>query len=144
MSAPKSFHENFTRSDEVKSSSNRSFGLVFAGVFAIIGFWPLYGTGEVRLWALAIGAAFLVVALAKPAILAPLNKLWLKFGLLLHKIVNPAIMGFLFFVTITPIAIIVRARGKSFLLTAFDPKVESYWILREPPGPEPEDMKNQF
>lgn len=144
MEAQKSLHENLTRSDEVKGSSNRSFGLVFAGVFALIGLWPLYGSGEVKIWALAMAAVFLIAALAKPEILAPLNKLWLKFGLLLHKIVNPVIMGFLFFCTITPIAIIMRAWGKQFLHTAFDPKVESYWILRQPPGPEPEDMKNQF
>lgn len=144
MSARKSFHENLIRSDEVKGSSNRSFGLVFACVFAIIGIWPLYASGSVRLWALAVAAGFLIAALAKPEILAPLNKLWLKFGLLLHKIVNPVIMGFLFFITITPIALIQRARGKKFLHTTFDSGAESYWIMREPPGPEPEDMNNQF
>ena len=144
MVAQKSFHESFTRSDEVKGSSNRSFGLVFAGVFAIVGLWPLYETGDVRIWALAAGAVFLIAAFAKPDILAPLNRLWLKFGLLLHKIVNPVIMGILFFLTVTPIALISRVVGKKFLQTTFDSEVESYWIMREPPGPEPEDMSNQF
>ena len=144
MAARKSFHENLTRSDEVKGSSNRSFGLVFACVFTIIGLWSLYASGSVRLWALAVGAVFLIAALAKPDILAPLNRLWLKFGALLHKIVNPIIMGILFFITVTPIALISRIVGKKFLHTAFEPGAESYWILREPPGPEPEDMNNQF
>lgn len=144
MAAQKSFHENFTRLDEAEGSSNRSFGLVFAGVFAIVGLWPLYGSGDVRIWALAAAAVFLILALAKPDLLAPLNRLWLKFGLLLHKIVNPVIMGILFFLTVTPIALISRVVGKKFLQTTFDSEAESYWILREPPGPEPEDMSNQF
>ena len=139
-----SFHEKLTSSDEVKGGSNRSFGLVFAVVFAVIGFWPLIWSGSPRIWALTIALVFLALAIVAPAILAPLNRLWLKFGLLLHKVVNPLVMGLLFFFVITSTAIVVRLLGKRLLDTAFDPNAESYWIYRDPPGPEPVDMKNQF
>jgi hypothetical protein len=89
-------HENFAERSEVKSSSERSFGLVFTVVFGIIGFWPLLDGEGFRIWALIVGAIFGLAALFFPAALKPLNRVWFKFGLFLHKIVNPIIMGLLF------------------------------------------------
>jgi hypothetical protein len=85
-----------------------------------------------------------VVALVYPRLLAPLNKLWLKFGLLLYKVMNPLVLGLLFFVTITPIGIVMRLFGKDFLRLRLDRSAKSYWIERTPPGPPPQSMKNQF
>jgi len=79
-----------------------------------------------------------------PKVLAPLNKLWMKFGLLLHSIVNPLVMGLLFFLTITPIALFFRASGKDQLRLKLDPAARSYWIVREPPGPDPKTMPNVY
>lgn len=139
-----STHEDLIRSDDVKGSSNRSFGVVFAVVFAVIGLWPLIGAGPVRLWALAVSLVFLLLAFIAPKTLAPLNRLWLKFGLLLHKVVNPVIMAVMFFLVITPTALVVRLIGKRLLQTSFDREAASYWIERDPPGPDPADMQNQF
>ena len=137
-------HEDFAREEEVKASSNRSFGFVFAAVFAIIGLWPLFHGNAVRLWSLGIGVAFLVIALASPTLLAPLNRLWMKFGLLLHAIVNPVVMAFLFFSTVTPIALFLRWQGKDPLRLKLDPNAKTYWIDRTPPGPSPDTMPRQF
>ncbi len=136
--------EDFSRDDEVQIGSERGFGLVFAAVFTIIGCWPLIGGGSVRIWALAISGAFLAVALVTPRILRPLNLVWFKFGLVLHKIVNPLVMGLMFFVVITPTALIMRAVGKDPLHREFDADADSYWIERSPPGPAPDTMSNQF
>ena len=138
------FHEDFGRSDEVKGSSDRTFGIVFTVLFAVIGLWPLLGGGGVRVWSLALAGGFLALALVRPGVLRPLNRLWMKFGLLLHMIVNPLVMGLLFFVTVTPIGLAMRLVGKDPLGRHFDPAAESYWVLRDPPGPAPETMKNQF
>jgi hypothetical protein len=73
-----------------------------------------------------------------------LNRLWLKFGLLLYKVMNPLVLGLLFFVTITPIGLVMRAFGKDFLRMKMDRSAKSYWIDRAPPGPPPQSMKNQF
>ena len=99
-----STHERLSDNETVKGSSDRSFGLVFAAVFTIIGLWPLISSSGVRWWSLAIALVFAGVAFARPSLLAPLNLLWTKFGLLLNRIVSPLVMGLLFFVVITPIA----------------------------------------
>jgi hypothetical protein len=124
--------------------SNRSFGLVFAAVFALIGLFPLVHGGNVRWWALAISLVFLAVALTVPFVLSPLNRLWFKFGMLLHHVVNPVILGFIFFVIITPMGVLTRLFGGKLLTLGYDKTVPSYWHRRTPPGPEPESVRNQF
>lgn len=137
-------HESITRTAPVKGSSDRSFGYVFAAVFAAIALWPFLHGNAVRWWSLAIAAAFLVAALAAPALLAPLNRVWTKFGLLLHKVTNPVIMGLVFYVAVTPTAWVMRAVGKDPLRRKIDRAAASYWIQREPPGPAPESIKLPF
>ena len=137
-------HEDLSRPDEVKRSSDRTFGLVFTIVFLIVGLWPLAGGGAVRLWALGTAAAFLATAFLRPKLLAPFNRLWTKFGLLLHSVAAPVVMGLLFYLTVTPIGLIMRLLGKDPLRLRFEPQADSYWIVRRPPGPAPDTMKNQF
>jgi hypothetical protein len=139
-----STHEDFKAKAEVKQGSDKSFGLVFAGFFAIVGFFPLFKGEELRLWALVLAALFLAVSFIRPELLKPLNRVWFLFGLLLHKVVSPLVMGLLFFVTITPIALLMRLSGKDPLRLKRDPKMSSYWILRDPPGPEAGGMTRQF
>ena len=90
-------HETMKRDEEIQGSSDRSFGFVFSFVFVAVGLWPLLSGGGPRIWGLVIAGFFLVLALASPSILAPLNRQWTRFGLLLHKITNPIIMGLVFF-----------------------------------------------
>jgi hypothetical protein len=137
-------HEDFVREEDIQGSSNRSFGGVFTVVFAAIGLFPLIRGGEIRVWALVIAAVFFLAALLWPAVLAPLNRLWFKFGMLLHRVVSPLVMGMLFFVVVTPIGLLMRLFGKRPLSLEFEPAEQSYWILRQPPGPAPETIKNQF
>lgn len=144
MSDPGNLHESFDRRDEVKGSSDRAFGIVFTVVFALVGAWPLLHGNGLRLWSLAVAAAFLLAALVRPGLLAPLNRLWMKFGLLLHRITNPLIMGLVFFVAVVPTGLVMRLRGKDPLRLRFDREARSYWIDRKPPGPDPDTMRNQF
>jgi hypothetical protein len=83
VGGPTVTHEDFSRQEDIKPSSDRSFGLVIATFFLIITFWPLIHAEAVRWWALAVAAAFAVVALVWTAALAPLNKCWTKLGILL-------------------------------------------------------------
>ncbi|EME70505.1 hypothetical protein H261_07743 [Paramagnetospirillum caucaseum] len=129
---------------KVEMGSDRSFGLVFAVVFAIVALFPLKDGGGPRLWAGAIAAAFLVVAFVYPQALKPLNRLWFLVGVALHHVVTPLVMGLLFFLTVTPTALIMRALGKDPLRLARDDKAASYWINRTPPGPAPDSMRRQF
>ena len=126
--------------DDIKIGSNRSFGIVFSIVFSLIAIYPLINSEGLRVWSLIIAIIFLVLALINSKILTPLNKLWFKFGLLLGKIVSPIIMGIIFFMVVTPIALIMRIIGKDLLNLKFN-KDKSYWI--EKTGPKSK-MKNQF
>ena len=144
MAKKPGFHENLGREHTVKTSSNRSFGLVFAVVFAALALLPLISGNPPNWWLAAIAAAFLLAALLVPAILRPLNIVWQQFGEILHAIVNPLTMGILFFLTVTPTALIMRVFGKVPLHLKFDSDADTYWIERDPPGPEPDSMNRQF
>ncbi len=137
-------HERVYAERAVKGSSDRTLGLVFAAIFLIVGLAPLAGGAGVRIWASILAAVFLVLAIARPASLGPLNRVWTRFGLLLHKIMSPLVMGVIFYFSITPIGVFLRLIGKSTLGLRPDPEMETYWIERRPPGPPPETMKNQF
>jgi hypothetical protein len=136
--------ENFERGETVKRSSNRAFGLVFTAFFALIAFGPLLRGHAVRWWAAELGALFLVTAIAAPCVLAPLNRAWTALGSALHKITNPIVLGVFFYLGFAPFGWILRRMGKDFLRLKRDPEASTYWLTREPPGPAPESMTNQF
>ncbi len=139
-----SLHEDLTRRHEVRQASERSFGVVFAVAFAVIAAFPLLDGGGVRVWALVVAAVFLVVSLARPSLLRPLNWAWLKLGAGLHRVVSPLILGIMFYLVITPTALVMRLFGKGTLNLRFQPGAETYWVERDPPGPAPETMRDQF
>jgi ABC-type phosphate transport system permease subunit len=139
-------HENLARDEEIKTGSERKFGLVFFVFFALVGIAPLWhrAGGAMRVWALILAAIFLVLSLFWTVPLKPLNRGWLKFGLLLHAIINPVVMALMFYVVVTPFGIGMRIFGKKPLGLRRQPEATTYWVLRDPPGPAPETMKNQF
>jgi hypothetical protein len=128
----------------VVRGSERSFGVVFAVVFALIALFPLWWGGPVRIWALVVAGAFAAAALLMPVVLRPLSLLWFRIGLLLHRVVNPLLMAVLYFGVFTPMGLVLRARGKDLLRLRRDRASASYWIAREPPGPKPGSMSKQF
>ena len=126
--------------DDIKISSNRSFGIVFFVVFLLITIYPLTHGGDIRIWSAIISVVFLVLGLLNSSILSPLNKIWFKFGIFLGKIISPLIMGIIFFLVVTPIGLIMRIFGKDVLNLKYN-KNKSYWIEKN--GPKSK-MKNQF
>jgi hypothetical protein len=142
--ASHALHEDLRREHQVPIGSDRSFGIVFAVVFLIVALWPLWSWNAPRWWALVVAALFAGVAFTVPALLRPLNYLWFRFGLVLHRIMSQVILALLFFVTVTPIAFIYRLLGRDPLRLKFERDSASYWIVREPPGPPPDTMTKQF
>ena len=126
--------------DDIKISSNKSFGIVFFVVFLLVAFYPLTNQTDIRIWSLIISLAFLILGLLNSKILTPLNKLWFKFGVFLGKIVSPLVMGLIFFVVVTPIAFLMRILKKDLLNLKFNNN-NSYWIKKTEPKSK---MKNQF
>jgi hypothetical protein len=139
-----STHEAYSRDEKIVAGADRSFGFVMAGAFAVVTALNGWQAGVIWPWTAGLAVIFLVVALLRPAMLNPLNRIWLKFGLLLHRISNPVIMALLFYGAVLPTGVVLRAMDKDLLRLKRDPDAASYWIVREPPGPAPETMKDQF
>ena len=123
-----------------KISSNRSFGILFSIVFAIITFWPIFSGNPLRLWSLPISIIFLVLGLLNSKLLNPLNIVWVKFGELLGRIIAPIVMAIIYFIIVTPIGLFMRLIGKDLLNIKFS-KTNTYWIKREK---KIGSMKKQF
>ena len=123
-----------------KIASNRSFGIVFFILFLIIGIYPILNDQNIRTWSIIVSLIFLILGSINSRILTPLNIIWLKFGLILGKVVSPFIMAAIFFLVVTPTGIIMRIFGKD-LLNLKKNKSKSYWIEKKDLK---SDMKNQF
>jgi len=113
----------------MKKSSEKSFGVLFFGLFLIIGLWPLLNSAEIRVWSIMLSFVFLILAYLQPKLLKPLNRTWIKLGEILGRIIAPIIMALIFFTIVTPISLLVRVLGKDLLRLKFS-KNDTYWIKR--------------
>jgi hypothetical protein len=124
--------------------SNRSFGLLIGGVLLLVAglhYWR--DRHDFFVW-LIIGLAFVTVALLMPHILAPLRRLWLKLGHLMSVVISPIILALMYVLAIVVTGVLIRLFGKDLLSLKFKPEVASYWIKRNPPGPEFKSLADQF
>ena len=126
--------------DDIKISSNRSFGIVFCVVFLIISFYPIVNDENIRIWSLLTSFVFLILGILNSKALTPLNRLWFKFGIILGSIVSPIIMGIIFFFVVTPIGLLMKLLKKDPLNRRFNNN-KSYWIEKTEPKSK---MNNQF
>jgi hypothetical protein len=144
MATPSSTHEAVNRPETVSVGSDRSFGIVFTvfcAIVALVQFW----LGSRAFWGWLIAAAvFAGFALVYSRALRPLNLLWFKFGMLLHQVLSPLILGILFYAVFTPIGLSMRLAGRRPLNLRYDPAAHSYWIQRRPPAPPPGSFDRQF
>ena len=123
-----------------KIGSNRSFGVVFFIVFLIISLWPLFSNNEIRIWSLIVSIIFLTLGLINSKILTPLNKLWFKFGILLGNIISPLVMGIIYFLVVTPMALLLKIINKD-VLSLKKKKLGTYWKNKEKYN---STMRNQY
>ena len=140
---PMTAHEPLTK-EVIRPGSDRTFGFVFVTVFTIVGLWPLIDGDPLRGWSLGLAFVLAILAGVTPSSLHPLNVLWTRFGLLLNRIVSPVVLGILFYLVITPTGLIFKLLGKDPLRLKWDASASSYWLDRDPPGPEPKTMSDQF
>jgi hypothetical protein len=142
--AASGLHEDLHREDEAIGPSDRKFGLTIGAILALVAAWKAWHASS---WAYAFAAAavfLLFFALWRPGALAPLNKAWLRLGLLLYRVVNPVVMAILFYLTILPIGLIMRAAGKDLLRLKRDRAASTYWLPRSEERPLSESMRQQF
>ena len=127
-------HGTAPRDVQIVPPSNRSVGLTFGSVLALVALLPLVYGEPVRVGPMVAAAAFCVVAALAPKLLGPLTWIWFRIGLAMHRVVNPLVTAALFFLVLTPFAIVMRLlrRGPARQLRQ-DPAATSYWISRELP-----------
>ena len=121
-------------------SSNRSFGILFFFVFLIISLWPILNEENIRLWSILISLIFLFLGIINSKILTPLNKAWIRFGLLLGNIISPMVMAIIFFGVVTPTGVVLKLFKKDILRLKKNNN-SSYWINKDNSN---NNMKNQF
>jgi hypothetical protein len=124
--------------------SNRSFGLTFTVAFALLAAVSWWRHPAAVPWLAGFSALFLAVTLIRADWLLPLNRAWMRFGLLLNAIVSPIVLGVLFFGVFTPVGLLMRAMHRDPMRRKWDAATRSYWIARDPPGPSPESLRDQF
>lgn len=137
-------HELHGREEVVQASSDRGFGYVFAGFSALVAALSFYQGGTRWPYWLAAAVIFALVAFYRPRLLAPLNWLWTKLGLVLFAVVSPLVLGIVYYGCITPVGWLMRLSGKDPLRLRFEPERKSYWEARRPPGPPPDSLMKQF
>ena len=123
----------------IKSKNNITFGILFFLFFLFIGLYPLISNEPIRIWSIILSSVFLIITIIKPNLFTFLNKLWIKFGILLGKIISPIVMGLVFFFVVTPIGILVKVLKKDVM--NLKRGASSYWITRED---KIQSMKKQF
>jgi hypothetical protein len=138
------FHENLHEDLDSKVASPRAFGLTFAAVFLAAGVLLSFRHGRLNVASFLVGLIFLIVALALPGLLAPLNRLWSFVGSVLHRVMTQVLMGLVFVFAVTPVALLRRVFGSSGLALRFEPKLDSYWIARDHAVTDAESLKRQF
>ena len=113
--------------DDIKVSSNKSFGIVFFIVFLLIAFYPVLNNESLRVWALLLSFIFLFLGILDSVLLTPLNSVWFKFGLFLGKFVSPVIMGFVYFAVVFPTFLFLKFFKKNYLNIKYEKNKHSYW-----------------
>ena len=122
-------------------SSNRSFGIIFFVVLFVIAFWSFRGEyHQIKLLPLCLSIIFLILGLLNSKLLTPFNKIWVKFGELLGKVVAPLVMMFIFFFIITPLSLFIKLIGKDLINIKYT-NAKTYWIKR---SKDLGSMKKQF
>ena len=125
---------------KIKIPTNRNFGIVFFIVFLIISIYPLLNSESIRYWLLIISLIFLILGIFNSSLLTPLNKLWMRFGILLGNIISPIIMGLVFFLVLTPTGLLLKLFNKDILKLKRNTR-KTYWITKDSKN---NSMKNQF
>ena len=123
----------------IKKKNNITFGILFFIFFLTIGLYPLISSGTIRIWSITLSLVFLIITIIKPNLFTSLNKLWIKFGILIGKIISPIVMGLIFFFVVTPIGILMKILKKDVM--GLKRGASSYWITRED---KVQSMKKQF
>jgi Kef-type K+ transport system membrane component KefB len=121
---------------ELDRSGLRHFGLttgaIVAGLFGI--FFPWLLNAGFVLWPWLLFALLAVVGLLAPMSLQPVYRGWMRFGLVMSRFTTPLVMGLVFFLVISPVALVIKFTRKDPMKRSLSENLTSYRIeTRKPP-----------
>ncbi len=135
--------ERLASATPLKTASDASFGWLMVAIATALAAYAHLKALSWVWWPIGIGCVLVALTLVAPTLLRPLNRAWMWLGLTLGRVITPIIMALIFFGVLTPIAWLARMRGADPMRRRFDPAAKSYWIAREPPGPDAGTMGKQ-
>jgi large-conductance mechanosensitive channel len=147
MSRTFSFHENYGAEEPTEAGSDRAFGCTVGGILMVIGAAKAFAAAALpplACFTFAAGTLLVLLGILAPARLSPLNKLWLRVGAVISRVVNPIVLALLFFIVVTPMALLMRMIGKRPLGLIPDRSAATYWLKREPLADGASHMRRQF
>jgi hypothetical protein len=127
-----------------EAPSNRSFGCLFTVFFTLVGVYSLWREGTAYPWMFGLAGITAAVTMVSPRWLAPLNRAWMQFGELLHRVVSPLVLGIIFYGVFTPVGLVMRIAQRDAMKRRFEPGAPTYWVERDPPGPADDSFQDQF
>ena len=126
---------------KIKISSNKSFAIVFAVVFIIIGIYPLLNNEDLRYWSIIVSLILIILGYKNSLLLTPLNFIWFKFGLLLGRVIAPIVMGLIYFVVVYPTNLLLKVFKKNQMGIKYNKSINTYWVNT---NNNSNNMKDQF
>ena len=124
--------------------SNRSFGWTFTAFFVLLGVWSAWSDGAAFMILLPLAAVTAAITFFRPDALTALNRAWMKLAEILNRVVSPIVLAIMFYGVFTPAGFLMRLVGNDPMRRKYDPAAPSYWIERNPPGPAPDSLREQF
>jgi len=125
-------------------STDKTFGLFFALFFLLISIWPFFHGNDLRIWLALFAVSLAIIAFIAPRLLSPFNMIWTQFGLFLHRVMSPLILGLIYLITVVPVSWALKISGKDPLRLKIEPENASYWILVQESEKTKSSMLNQY
>jgi hypothetical protein len=135
--------------DEIKAIKSgkrelRQFGWVMGVALGILSLFLFLKARPAAPYLSGTAGLFILLTLILPQILLPLQKLWMSLAVVLGFFVSRLILIFLFYLILTPVGLLARLLGKSFLIRKIEPSTPSYWVKRSERPLSPSDYQKQF
>ena len=127
----------------LEAREGRKFGLTVGTAFLVLGGIALW-RGRVLptqiLWGL--GGLLILGAALLPAKLKPVERAWMAMALQISKVMTPIVMGIVYFLVLTPIALVMRSTKGNPLVHRTN--ATGYWFTKGEGQDAKSDMRRQF
>lgn len=122
----------------------RNFGITFGVVLGILAGALWWNEKDTYCIFIVLSLSFFFFGFVLPALLKPLQKVWMAFAVVMGFFMTNVILGILFYIVFTFIGVGLRLFGKQFLDLKMDSSKRSYWHYRKKTLFNKTDYEKQF